>query len=212
MALHWIPVLGVMAWIVVALIFTRDSKWEYWAAAPGSAAFVIGLTLWARPGLYYSPHKCPHHLSEPVSMVQWRYRLLAILCGNLGTLAWFLMVRPVLAAFVRFPGYLCHVSAATAASTNSVVGTHGDAVVGARHPPIRYRPFEASGVGMVTYFAIAQPVLHHFRDAALYDHRPAAFRGIDGSNACRRYFRPRRQGRARIRRSPLPIGEMPSEG
>ena len=53
MALHWILILGGSVWMLVAVILLRDSKWDYWAAAPGSAAFLIGLTLLVHPGLYY---------------------------------------------------------------------------------------------------------------------------------------------------------------
>jgi hypothetical protein len=53
MPLHWILILGGTIWMVLSLILGRDSKWEYWVAAPGSLAFIVGLTLWVHPGLYY---------------------------------------------------------------------------------------------------------------------------------------------------------------
>jgi hypothetical protein len=54
MPLHWILILGGTIWMVLSLILGRDSKWEYWVAAPGSLAFIVGLTLWVHPGLYYN--------------------------------------------------------------------------------------------------------------------------------------------------------------
>ena len=53
MALHFVLMLVGIVWMAVALIVTRGNKWEFAIAAPGSALFILGLTLWVHPGLYY---------------------------------------------------------------------------------------------------------------------------------------------------------------
>jgi hypothetical protein len=89
-----------------------------------------------------------------MNMIRWRYRLLALAAGNLGALAWFLVVRPVWPVLLDFEGICATLLLFLAASAPPSLALM--AMLSKRAPPsYPVSAFWGVGVGLFTYLAIA---------------------------------------------------------